>query len=278
MTFRLGLEMAIVFSYAVLMAVPDPSRGERVNVGIFVFLPGRIDIRIAEIAKLRALTGRNWEDYSREMSRQLADKFSAGEVDKEYWSTNPQIDRVFRVSSIAAFSVNDEVEYEGRVKEILSMLVMKPEADQHREKTTRINTEITRHLRRLKALARDGETEETHKVFRNLPINDGLKADFWQKNGVMRVTSTVDFRRAEIDIREAALKSLVLDQAEKKYGHETKRLGVYAARKIDEDTAKPYIHLLDGYADEIFNWESMSDRQRYGNLALSVMEAPGPLL
>lgn len=270
--------MAIVFSYAALMAVPDPSRGERVNVGIIVFLPDRLDVRIAEIAKLRALTGRNWEDYSRSLSRQMEERFSAGDTSREYWSQNPQIDRVFSISSIAAFSISDERDYESRVKEILARLVMKPKPDEFREKSTRINTEITRYLKRIKALAKADEPEETHKVFRNVPIEDGIKADFWQKNGVMRVTSTVDFRRAEIDVREPALKSLVLDQAGKKFGEATKCFGVYAARPIDEVAAKPFIHLLDGYADEIFNWESIADRTRYGNLVLDAMQTRGDLI
>ena len=49
--------MAHIFNYSILTAIPDARRGERVNVGIVVFLAERLDIRFSDIAKLRALTG-----------------------------------------------------------------------------------------------------------------------------------------------------------------------------------------------------------------------------
>ena len=53
--------MAHTYEYAVLTAVPNPRRGERVNVGIIVFRDDRIDVRFKEaVYKLRALTGENW--------------------------------------------------------------------------------------------------------------------------------------------------------------------------------------------------------------------------
>ena len=55
--------MAHIFSFAILKAIPDPKRGERVNVGIVVFKPDGSDIRIPEVGKLRALHDGNWSDY-----------------------------------------------------------------------------------------------------------------------------------------------------------------------------------------------------------------------
>ena len=38
--------MAVTYKYSILQAVPDPRRGERVNVGVVVFLADRLDVRL----------------------------------------------------------------------------------------------------------------------------------------------------------------------------------------------------------------------------------------
>ena len=51
--------MDIIHHYAILRIVPNPARGERVNVGIVVFLEDRMDIHISSsLHKVRAIDPR----------------------------------------------------------------------------------------------------------------------------------------------------------------------------------------------------------------------------
>src|SRR3546814_4918881 len=47
--------MAHIYKYTILQAVPDPRRGECVNVGVAVFLPDRVDVRFSDLAKVKAI-------------------------------------------------------------------------------------------------------------------------------------------------------------------------------------------------------------------------------
>ena len=44
--------MAHIFKYAVLMAIPDPARGERVNVGLVIFREDRMRAVVVDIVPL----------------------------------------------------------------------------------------------------------------------------------------------------------------------------------------------------------------------------------
>jgi hypothetical protein len=62
--------MARSYKYAVLTAVPNPRRGERVNVGIIVFRPDGFDVRFKQAEyKLRALTGEQRKGLGAFLSR-----------------------------------------------------------------------------------------------------------------------------------------------------------------------------------------------------------------
>jgi hypothetical protein len=57
--------MAHTFEYAILTAVPDQWRGERVNIGVVVFLDDRLDIRFSDFSKVAAIAGGgNWGEYA----------------------------------------------------------------------------------------------------------------------------------------------------------------------------------------------------------------------
>jgi Protein of unknown function (DUF3037) len=50
--------MARIYSFAIVRVSPDPRRGELVNIGIAVFLPSGLDVRILpSLAKVHALHG-----------------------------------------------------------------------------------------------------------------------------------------------------------------------------------------------------------------------------
>jgi len=242
------------------MAIPDPSRGERVNVGIVIFLPCGPDVRLAEISKIRALTGHDWTEYAQAFQQRFSARFAITEDPQDVISGFHRIDPVFRSSELAWFSINSEDDYESRVREILGSLVLRPRPDDWRIKSTRINTEIALILKKFKLLTTKDESIDSHNVVRNHFIEDELNADFAQQNGVMRVAATLDLRR-NADLNKATLKAIVLARAKAKYPADTERIGIYAATAMDDPHVKMRIGLLDDYSTKIVNWQDPPERQ-----------------
>lgn len=255
--------MATVFNYAVLMAIPDVRRGERVNVGIVVFAPGGLDVRLTEMGKVRALTGNDWTGYATDAVRRLKDRFPSSEAAQAAIDAGEPFDPILRATGAAWFSVDSVLDYESRIREILTALVMRPKATLHRPKTTRINTEIATHLRQSKVLAAPEEPMESHKVVRDYTVEDELRADFAQRNGVLRVAATLDLRKPNVNIRDATLKAIVLDRAKAVYGNDTRRIGIYAATNDDKPRFHLHLELLQDYSDEVFNWSVPEERRGF---------------
>lgn len=253
--------MAHIFKYAVLMAIPDARRGERVNVGLVVFLSNHIDVRFSDLSKIRALAGGYWDDYAADVKRRLLERFASSKEAEEVIGQSPALDPVFHASELGWLSINAPEEYEVRVKEILAALVNKPKSPTIR-KSTRINTEIARQLRQYKILARPDEEITSHKVVRDFLVSaeEELIADFALRNGAMHVAATLDFRKAHVRLDEAALKAVVLDKANDKFANGVSLLGVYAATPDMEQQFKPHLELLRDYAHQTYNWLEPTER------------------
>ncbi len=256
--------MAHIFKYAILMAIPDPRRGERVNVGIVVFLNDRIDVRFAELSKISALAGGNWDAYATDLRRRLIDQFGSSEKAEEIIRADPRLDPVFQASDLSWLSINSANEYEDRIKEIMTSLVIRPKPEEARSKSTRINTEISRQLRSFKVLAKRDETINTHRVVRDFYISkkEELIADFALKNGMMHIAATLDLRKSQVRLDEAALKAITLDKAREIFDSNVKLLGVYAAPEGAQQF-KPHIELLKDYSDKVYNWLDESERKAF---------------
>lgn len=255
--------MEHTFEYAILMAEPDPRRGERVNVGLVVFLPDRIDVRFSDLAKVRALAAGDWAEYIKDANRRLMSLFLPDQQPHALMRRFSLLEPIIRFSDLGWFSIERPEQYEERVKSILATLVNRPKPGA-RPKSTRINTEIAREFRRTKVLARPDEGIGDHRVVRDFYVSEEeeLKADFLVRNGIYHVTATLDLRRASNDISQATLKAVVLDKARQVFGAGSRRFGVYAAPPAVTET-RPHIAILRDYADETFNWLDPDQRQAY---------------
>lgn len=269
--------MAHIFKYAVLMAVPDPARGERVNVGLVIFRADRVDVRFAELSKVRALTGNDWGEYALDVGRRLS-SYASPEEAQEAFASQERFDPVFRASELSWFSVGTAAQYEARVQELLEAMVKRPKSPTPAARSSRFNTQIASLLKHEKALAGREEPLSSHKVVRDLPIEGQLTADFAQQNGVMRVMSALDLRRPSVDLKEASLKAITLDQATEVFGKNTQRIGVYALPVPDDAQFKLHVKLLGDYSDRLFNWENPVERKSFVRYVHDGMGATGPLI
>ncbi len=141
--------MAHTFNYSILAAIPDKRRGERVNVGIAIFLPRRLDVRFTGVAKLRALTGNDWSAYATALQQRLTELYEPGQPLEDFNEQVVNMEQVVRPTEAAWFRIDRHEEYEDRVEEILQALVTRPRRES-KPKETRINTEIAREFKKAK--------------------------------------------------------------------------------------------------------------------------------
>ncbi len=270
--------MERTFNYSILTAIPDPRRGERVNVGILVFLPERLDVRFSDLGKLRALTGHDWEKYAGDAKDRLSSMFTPGLNPAVFGRAIENLEPIIRPTDTGWFSIENMEEYEDRISEILSALVKRPHAESKKH-TSRINTEISKEFRTTGVLAKPEESIDDHKVVRDYMVStdEDLRADFVLKNGVFHVTATLDLRRESVHIKEATWKAVVLDRAKIALPSGTRRLGVYAASP-KADQFKSHIKILGDYSDEIFNWADRDERERYVHAIYGALNFRGGLI
>lgn len=250
------------YKYALLQATPDPRRRERVNVGLVVFRPDRLDLRFGELRKLQALTGRKWEKYATDYKRRASSLFAPGAKEDLLLKRLSALEAVIVPSQFGWMTATSEEEYERRVSEILNAFITKPVSSKP-TKERRLNTEIAAAFKKARILGDKDDALDSHKVMRDVYLEDDIRADFVVKNGVYHVTATLDLRKQDTNIAEAALKAIVLDRADEAFGTDARKLGVYALDVLDEASFHSQISLLRKYADETFNWSDHDDRTRY---------------
>jgi hypothetical protein len=270
--------MAHIFNYAVFTAIPDPRRGERVNVGVAVFLADRVDLRFPEVRKIRVLQNGYWERHVSEVQRLIEQGYSKDKDAKAIIERLTLFGGVIRSSELAWFSIDRPEQYEGRVEEILSALVERPRPET-RPPATRLNTEIAGTFRRVKLLAKPSEGTDVRKVHRNFVVSteDDLAADFGFRNGVTPVIATLELRQDAVDKGRAALKAITLDRARKAFGDDARRIAVYAAPR-GASQFRPHIHMLSDYANATYNWEEPRDRERYLRVVYAAIQPPPGML
>jgi len=158
------------FKFSVLQAHPDRRRGERVNVGIVVFLPDRLDIRLPESRKMQALTGHAWEEITQAYAEQITRAFKENVEPAEFVQSMDFVSGVFVPSELGTFIVTADDDYEKRVRSILDTLVNRPELSK-RQRQQRINSEISKVLRKAEILATKDETIDDHKVIARFVVS-----------------------------------------------------------------------------------------------------------
>jgi hypothetical protein len=121
-------------------------------------------------------------------------------------------------------------------------------------------------------LAKRDETVEDHKVVRDFAIdaNEGIIADFAFKNGKLLVASTLDLRKSASGIEHAALSSIKLDKARRKYD-QVRTIGVYAVDKGMKDNFSSHLKLLGEYADDVYEWSDYEGSRSFQRIVFRAL-------
>ncbi len=251
--------MARSFDYAIIQAVPDPRRGERVNIGIAAFGSDDLDVRIFETRKLTAITARSWDADIKAFAEMLKNLDDTSLLAKDRISQLKSVEGVFALSAAGWFEADTADQFETAMKEITKSLVTKPKRARRGESSSVIS-EISSELRKAKVLAGKDDELSSGLVFRSYPIASGLEADFAQQNSQFHIAAVLDLRANNPQLAQAALKGVVLDQANERFEN-VHRVGIYSAAKERLPELRDNLAILRPYADDIYNWEDQHDRE-----------------
>lgn len=265
--------MTMVYEYVVLRLSPDIMRGEYVNIGLVVFpAEGKPSVRLlAPISKVRALDP-TWNSIKHTHLRaQIEDLLS------EQSSTECKVEKLVRLGLVHSnepgfFHASSEtLEQEIRsvaAQYILSRVERKP-------RRANLHKEMVQRFKDMELLGSSIDDLPKHLVVPHVPIPQypDLKADFVFKNGVYRITQTLDYRVSESaahqKVAEACTKAMAAREGVNAWGEGTKKFALVCIPPEIADIADSHIDLLIANGFVIFHADKKDDLDSYHSLALS---------
>lgn len=277
--------MNIEIAYTVLRAVPDVHRGDALSFGLVLWTPSgpRVWVEDASVKRLRALgpNYRRWDAQTTQASLQaelakLEDEAMQRQM-LGFLVSDPSPQEGRAVLRDDASTIDAQVQH--LAEDLLARLVRVPAATlpkvarQPSKRPTRLVNELRAWLRDAKAYSTKVDDLGRGKVVANYPIDPGadLYADFAVLNGKLNAIETLDLRgvdRLTPTLRgDAAIKGITLDEAREHI--DGRRIAVVSAS--DYGVARPAIHMIGRYADEVFDMHEQADRQRLANFIASAL-------
>ena len=270
--------MKQTYHYVVLRLSPDDMRGEVINVGIVLFRPDQKPepIFMAPLNKLRALDG-TWDQvrlakWERKV-RGIVDQARSNEEALKSLSAF----RVAISTAVGMFMADTAQEVARNLADIKATYVSNRTRERaQRTSRTRLLTLMREQFKRLQLLGQTAEDVAAHLVVPNMPVptHPDLKSDFVYKNGVYRITQTVDYNVAPDSmhnkLQEVCVKALAAEMASKTYGQDTKRLAVVDIPDEYAEATDNHMDLLLAKGFEIFHFGRPDDMTRYLEIATPV--------
>lgn len=255
------------FEYALIRYIPNPKRGETINIGLIVFKEGEADIRVLDsVAKVRMIDGKTRQQdlLGFQESMQTLVKFAS--TPDEQYNLLAMFDNNVFLSNKGKFALDDLNQYEPKVTRLFRELVKPFSMKSNEIKTERITTELKHKFETMQILAKDHSELTKHKVCANYPINEkmSLRADFVLKNGIFHVTETVDFNVNDIQskLKETTLKMITFMQSKTTF-KDPACYFVYSASFAKESLIKPHLAVAEDYSTRLFNLSSKDDSTAY---------------
>lgn len=262
--------MARTFDYAVIRFLPDPRRGESVNIGIAVFLNGHIDIRLtSSFSKAQALYPHLSFESLQNLPGRINSLLSKFHSSKEQHAMLREYGPI-TVSELGSFQVSHGEQYEFQVQKLLSDFVIPPRAKAAaRAKTGLLKRSVGDVYRTAGLLAKDPSEIDTHKVVQLFPVaeEENLFVDFAYKNGVFRFAEIVDLRVSQSSLtdkfKECCTKAVSLDKAKRKFGSDSTRLVLFSIPEEHSALVDSSLNLLNDYATQMFSADSEEDLAKF---------------
>lgn len=239
------------YHYVVLRLKTNDLRNEIINVGIVLFdesLKPTV-ITMAPLNKLRAIDT-SWD--AARLSQWTKRVHDVVEMERDAKALLATLDRFGYCDqkAIGMFMASSQKEVAENIAEIKRVYVANKSGGERmqKEKKSKLQILLKEQFERMQVLGSTMEDLANHMVVPNVPVPEhpGLKSDFLFKNGVYRITQTIDYNVAPDSLHnklsEACVKSTAADLAVGRYGVDTKKFAVL-------DVPEDYMDLVDSHID-----------------------------
>lgn len=256
------------FDYALIRYMPNPKRGETINVGLVIFRESGVDVRVlSSPAKVRMIDGLSSLSDIYRLKESMQQLTQIVTTPTEQYRLLSSFNSGLFLSSRAQFALDELSQYEDKVNKLFSDLVKPFPSKEKVIHTTRLTTTLKNKFAALNLLAKDSSELSKHKIVHNYPINEkmGLSADFLLKNGVYHLSEVVDFNVHDTPakLKETSLKVMTFMASQKALSEPVKCYFVYSATAEKESDITHHLNLAEDYSDKMFNIDSKDDYKNY---------------
>jgi hypothetical protein len=261
----------IWFDYSLIKYLPDPKRGEIINIGIVVFRQSGVDIRLlSNASKIRMFDGNtNFTELSKLGS-------SISEICGHDKSAEYQFKRLkafgtgVYVSDMSSFSISNIGKYDSFVDDLFNKLVKPYSGREPTKGNSRFFTRTRNEFKKLNILATDSSEINQHKIVPHFPIdsNSGLEADFMLKNGKYHMSELIDFNVVDTQqkFKETSLKTMTFITGRRVLENNMGCYFVYSASASKDKEIIPHLNLAEDNCDKMFNLDSVDEKASYYQL------------
>ena len=261
-----------IFHYTVLRLASDKTRGEVINAGIVLFhheVRPRVFV-LATLNKLRALDAA-WDSQRLAAWTANIETILNGSVGMSAQLQALGCFGFCNPDSTGMFMADSDAELAQKIEAIKHTYVVNKAkaALPTRQKRTKLQTALRNQFSRMHVLGHEATDIANHLVVANLPVPayPDLKIDFVYKNGVYRITQTMDYNVAPYSLHnklhEACVKSTAADLAAREYGADTRRYAVVDIPDAYMDTADAHLDLLLAQGFEVFHYRDADSMGEY---------------
>jgi len=264
--------MNSTYHYTVLRLSPHRTRGEVINVGVVLFQAEQEPcvIIMATLNKLRAL------DASWNTARLLAWTKNIKTILASQRGPAHQLKALERfgfceAEAVGMFTAETDGDLQQQLTAIKTAYVANKAGAEpaKRERRTRLQTSMREQFSKMHVLGHNTEDLANHLVVPNLPVPNqpDLKNDFVYKNGVYRITQTIDYNVSPDGIhqklQEACVKGTAATLAARAYGAGTQCYAVVDIPTEYADVTDSHLDLLLAQGFEVFHFTDAQSMAAY---------------
>lgn len=271
--------------FAIIKIQPYKNRGENVNIGLIFWRSLHdIDVRITNnLRKAKALDGNISLHVLKKLKDRIPDMVTTLEMFESIDMQHALISNLFPYIELSdpdgRITYQSEAEYERKV-EMMMQSIVEPAKKKSANRTvdqTKLISDIKLTFDYYGWLGKRKQDIHKHMVVHKYPLDDSLDmtADFALMNGRLNVIEVMDFRAglSAPKRNEVRSKALVYDFAKHLDNKGATGISVIAGA-LDNPDAKPYIKLLERYADDIFHYEAQGDLNLFMQKVSKAIDRP----
>lgn len=272
-------------AFATIKFQPFKTRGEHVNIGL-IFWRSRFDVDVrlsSNLRKAKALDGNTSLHNLQKIKDRIPDFIKEMQAFDTLDAQLGLIKNLFPYLTLSQadglITYHSEQEYERKV-EMMMQSIVEPSKKKNKQRTveqTKLIADIKMTFDFYGWLGQRKQDIDNHMVVHKYPLDDALDmtADFALMNGRLNVIEVVDLRSGLSTPKrnEVRSKALIYDFAKHLDNKGATGYSVIAGAQDNVD-AKPYLNLLERYADDVFHYEAVDDMNLFIHKVSKALDRP----